>query len=82
MTTKPSMRDLMPECAAFIDSVRAAIGAEAVDAQIRKGMRGEPTFWASENGHEIGTRQVQTSAVMWDARGVSYEVIKGSEQCK
>jgi hypothetical protein len=82
MTTKPSMRDQMPECAALIDSLRKAFGKEMIDAQIRKGMRGEPTFWATENGHEIGTRQVQTSAVMWDARGVSYEVAKGSEQCK
>jgi len=64
----------MPTCAAFIDSLRDVWGKEMIDAQIRKGMKGEPTFWASENGHEIGTRQVQTSAVMWDARGVSYSV--------
>ena len=53
--TKQNMRDQMPECAAFVDSLREAFGKEHIDAQIRAGMRGEPTFFASENGHTLGT---------------------------
>jgi len=56
MSSKPSLRTEMPGVTAFIDSLREAFGKESIDGQIRKGMKGEPTFWASENGHEIGTR--------------------------
>lgn len=52
---KGSLRGEMPLTAAFIDSLREAFGADSIDAQIRRGMRGEPVFYASENGHEIGT---------------------------
>lgn len=53
--SKPSMREQMPEVAAFIDKMRDAFGKEHIDQQIRKGMRGEPVFFARENGHQIGT---------------------------
>lgn len=53
--SKPSMREQMPEVAAFIDSMRDAFGKEHIDQQIRKGMRGEPVFFARENGYQIGT---------------------------
>jgi len=53
---KPDLRKEMPTIAAFIDSLRDAFGRDSIDKQIRKGMKGEPTFYASENGHEIGTR--------------------------
>ncbi|MGB6054612.1 MAG: hypothetical protein WBG17_05170 [Burkholderiaceae bacterium] len=56
--SKKGMRAVMPETAAWIDSLREAFGADAIDAQIRKSMRGEPTFFASENGHVIGIRLV------------------------
>ena len=53
--SKPSMREQMPNVAAFIDKMRDAFGQEHIDQQIRKGMRGEPVFFARENGHQIGT---------------------------
>ena len=46
----------MPLTAAFVDQMRELFDRESVDAQIRAGMRGEPMFWASENGQEIGTK--------------------------
>ena len=45
----------MPEVTAFIDSLREAFGKDHIDQQIRRGMRGEPVFYARENGHQIGT---------------------------
>lgn len=54
--SKKSLREDMPHVTVFIDSLRAAFGTEMIDKQIRRGMRGEPTFWASENGIEVGTR--------------------------
>jgi len=53
--TKP-LRHSMPETAAFIDAMRDAFGAEMINAAIKAGIDGQPTFWASENGQEIGTR--------------------------
>lgn len=50
-----SLRDVMPQTAALIDGFRSAFGKEYIDKIIRAGMRGEPVFWASENGHTIGT---------------------------
>lgn len=53
--TKP-LRQAMPATAAFIDQMRAAFGAEMIDAAIRAGLDGQPTFWARENTREIGAR--------------------------
>jgi len=54
--SKP-MRDSMPEVAAFIDAMREAFGKEHIDGQIRLGMQGaRNTFYATENGHEVGTK--------------------------
>ena len=53
---KSSMREQMPMTAAWIDSLRAAFGKDMIDQQIRRGMKGDPVFFASENGHSIGTR--------------------------
>jgi hypothetical protein len=50
-----SLRDQMPATAEFVDAMRAAFGAEEIDGQIRKGLRGEPTFHAVEAGQEVGT---------------------------
>lgn len=50
------MRDSMPHVAAFIDEMRAAFGEDEVNAQIRIGMDGAQTFYACENGIEVGTR--------------------------
>lgn len=50
-----SLREEMPETTAFIDSLRAVFGKEMINEQIRKGLKGEATFYASENGHVMGT---------------------------
>lgn len=57
--SKKNMRTEMPGTAAFIDAMRDAFGADMINDQIRKGMRGEPTFYAKENGHELGTPWMQ-----------------------
>ena len=55
----------MPSTTEFIDSLRDAFGAEAVNPSIKAGIAGEGTFYACENGQEIGSRprQVPGSAV-------------------
>lgn len=50
-----SMRESMPVTAAFIDELRAAFGRAEIDGQIRAGMKGAGCFWASENGHTVGS---------------------------
>lgn len=60
---KGSMREEMPVTAVWIDKLRKAFGAEHIDGQIRKGMKGEPVFWASENGHTVGTKQSEGRTV-------------------
>lgn len=39
-----SLRAELPDMAAWIDSLRRAFGKDRVDEQIRRGMKGEPTF--------------------------------------
>lgn len=56
VSAKP-LRQAMPETAALIDNLRAAFGAEMIDSAIRAGLDGQPTFWARENGQEVGTPQ-------------------------
>ena len=51
-----SLREVMPITTAFIDEMREAFGEDIINAQIRRGMSGEPGFWASENGREIGCK--------------------------
>lgn len=51
-----SLRDAMPETAAFVDAMREAFGADQVNPQIKKGVGGIPNnFHAVENGNESGT---------------------------
>jgi len=45
----------MPEMAAFIADLKAAFGEWEIDEAIRRGKAGESTFYASENGHAVGT---------------------------
>lgn len=52
--TKP-LRQTMPAVAAWVDDLRAAFGRASVDAAIRAGLDGQPTFYATENGHTVGT---------------------------
>lgn len=68
-----NMRSEMPVVAAFIDSLRKAFGQEMIDQQIRKGMRGAPTFYAKENGHELGTQSpLPAASIARDAKGIAY----------
>ena len=50
------MRDVMPGCAAMMDDLRSAFGADDVNAWIRDGLR-DGTFHAVEGEHEIGKPQ-------------------------
>lgn len=52
---KKPLRQAMPTVAGWIDALRAAFGAEMIDAAIRAGIAGQKTFHAIENGHEVGT---------------------------
>jgi hypothetical protein len=60
--SKGSMRDQMPRIAAAIDELRGKFGRDNVDQLIRRGMRGEPVFYAVEAGQCIGTPLVQPRA--------------------
>ena len=51
-----NLRAEMPTVAAWIDELREAFGADQINPQIKAGIDGQPTFWARENGQEIGTR--------------------------
>jgi hypothetical protein len=74
---KGSMREQMPVVTAWIDGMRAAFGTEAIDRQIKAGMRGEPVFYASENGHTVGTKPRRGWRVLKDERGNSTRVVEG-----
>jgi hypothetical protein len=52
---KANLREEMPQVTAFIDRLRNTFGRANIDDVIRRGMKGEPVFFASENGHTIGT---------------------------
>ena len=52
--TKP-LRQTMPTVAGWIDALRAAFGPDMINAAIRAGIDGQPTFHAKENGQSIGT---------------------------
>jgi len=46
----------MPIVTEFIDECRKAFGTEMVNQQIKLGMQGAETFYARENGYEVGTK--------------------------
>lgn len=69
---KGSMRELMPKVAAVIDEWRLVLGAEVVESIIRAGMGGQPVFFASENGHTVGTPIEHGVRVGTDGRGNRY----------
>lgn len=62
----------MPTVAAWIDDLRSAFGAEHINKIIAGGMRGEPVFSATENGHSVGTPVWQGSRVIKDEQGNPY----------
>lgn len=49
-----NLRAEMPTVAAWIDELREAFGADQINPAIKAGMNGQPTFWAKENGLEVG----------------------------
>lgn len=58
---KPAnLRLAMPKVTELIDALRETFGAAPINAAILAGLDGQPTFWASENGHEIGTQHPDT----------------------
>lgn len=67
--TKPgNLRTEMPTVAGWIDDLRAAFGAEQINAAIRAGLDGQPTFWASENGRAVGTKGAGAWVCLSDTR--------------
>jgi len=50
------LRAAMPLVSAFIDDLRSAFGTQGIDAAIKSGLQGLPTFHAREGGQEVGTR--------------------------
>lgn len=77
---KGSMRVQMPVVAAWIDQMRAAFGAAHIDGVMKAGMRGEPVFYASENGHTVGTPAPPRWRVLKDDRGNRTVVMDGDKQ--
>lgn len=55
MEKKP-LRAAMPTVTGWIDSLREAFGDDQINPQIKAGIDGQPTFWARENGREVGTK--------------------------
>lgn len=56
------MRQAMPRVAEFVDAVREAFGAAAVNRAIRNGMAGGTDFFASEAGCTVGHRPAAPGA--------------------
>lgn len=75
------LREKMPEIAAWVDQMVDAFGKDCVHGQIRRGLAGEPTFFAQENGHAVGTPVGQgvRYQVRWNEQGIS-EVVNDWEQ--
>ena len=61
-TPAKPMRQAMPRVAEFVDAVREAFGAAAVDRAIRNGMAGGTDFCASEAGHTVGHQAAEPGA--------------------
>jgi hypothetical protein len=77
--TKGSLREVMPVTAALIDEYRAVFGRENIDDVLRRARKGEPVFYAEENGHKFGTPSPLRTRVQWDEKGRPY-VIEPNEQ--
>jgi hypothetical protein len=71
------MREQMPVVTAWIDGLREAFGKEHIDSVIRAGMRGQPVFYASENGQAVGAPIPRGVRVLKDERGNPNIVVDG-----
>lgn len=49
------MRQTMPTVAAWVDELREVFGADAINPALRNGAAGGALFYATENGHSIGS---------------------------
>lgn len=58
MSKPANLRTAMPKVTAWIDDLRAAFGADDINAAIKAGMQGVPGFHAREAGHSVGTPAV------------------------
>lgn len=74
------LRETMPTVAAIIDDLRAAFGADVINPSIKGGMAGVPTFYARENGHEVGT-PLDLSG-MKIVRGEDMQILKPKKEGK
>ena len=59
MKSKTSLREDMPYTAVFIDQMRDAFAVEMINSAIKGGLSGDGSFYAKENGIEIGSRPVE-----------------------
>jgi hypothetical protein len=78
--TKGSLREVMPVTAQLIDEYRAVFGKENIDQVMRRAMKGEPVFYAEENGHTFGTPSPVRVRVQWDKRGLPYVIEPGVQK--
>jgi hypothetical protein len=63
-------RDLMPDVTSFVQALSDAFGADNIEAMIARGQAGEPTFYAKENGIEIGSRIHEATSWHCDAQAL------------
>jgi hypothetical protein len=75
-----SMREQMPVVAEWIDQMRTVFGARQINAVIRAGIGGQPVFYASENGHTVGTPAPPGWRVLKDEQGGRTVVMNGNER--
>ena len=54
MTAAKPLRQTMPTVAAWVDELREAFGADAINPAIRNGVAGGAQFYAEEGGQTIG----------------------------
>lgn len=72
MAKKWDMREVMPVTAALIAEFRVAFGAGNINDVVRRGIGGEPVFYAFENGHAVGTLGAAGVRVGLDAHAAAY----------
>lgn len=56
MKSRGGLREAMPCTATFIDDCRDVFGVDGVNAAIKAGISGDGSFYAKENGVEVGSR--------------------------
>lgn len=71
-----SMRESMPEVAAWIDEMRQALGRERIDAAIKAGLKGKGAFYATEigaDGQRLEVGRVRDGAPpVWTGTGFAW----------